>query len=67
MPDDELQAYCERLKELVKAGAKIKEVHAYTVARPTPLPYATRLNPVELNIIAKKIRECTGLTVYEFP
>jgi hypothetical protein len=65
--DDELQAYCERLKELVKAGAKIKEVHAYTVARPTPMPFATRLNPDELSVIAKKIRENTMLTVHEFP
>lgn len=67
MPEDELRAYCERLKELVKSGAKIKEVHAYTVARPTPLPYATKLNPDELNLIAEKIRKNTGIMVYEFP
>lgn len=67
MPPQELEEYCRRLNELVSAGAQIKEVHAYTVARPTPETYATKLNPDELNAIAEKIRQLTGLTVYEFP
>lgn len=67
MPQNELEEYCRRLNEIVSAGGKIKEVHAYTVARPTPEPYATKLNPDELREIADKIRSHTGLTVYEFP
>lgn len=67
IPNDELDEYCNRLNELVKNGAKIKEVHAYTVARPTPEPFATKLNPQELAIISQQIREKTGLTVCEFP
>lgn len=67
MPQEELDEYCRRLNELVSNGAKIKEVHAYTVARPTPEPYATKLTAIELNAIAEKIRNKTGLTVYEFP
>ncbi|MCX7872056.1 MAG: radical SAM protein [Verrucomicrobiae bacterium] len=67
MSKEELEEYCHRLNELVANSAKIKEVHAYTVARPTPEPYATKLTPDELARIADAIRNKTGLTVYEFP
>ena len=30
-----------RLGEILRGGGRIKEVHAYTVARPTPEPWAT--------------------------
>ncbi|MBM3823861.1 MAG: radical SAM protein, partial [Verrucomicrobia bacterium] len=33
---DELKAYGDRLNEIVQAGGRIAEVHAYTIARPTP-------------------------------
>ena len=62
----ELEAYCERLNALVNGGAMLKEVHAYTVARPTPEAYATRLEPVELEQFAAAIRERTGLVVRTF-
>lgn len=62
----EVAAYCERLSELVKGGAQIKEVHAYTVARPTPEPFATKLTGAELETIANTIRQRTGLTVFAF-
>ena len=42
MPAAELDAYCERLNDIVRAGGRIKEVHAYTVARPTPEAFATK-------------------------
>lgn len=67
IPREELDEYCSRLTELVSGGAKIKEVHAYTVARPTPEPFATKLYPDELANIANVIREKTGLIVHEFP
>lgn len=66
MPAAELIQYCNRLNELVKNGGKIKEVHAYTVARPTPEPYATKLSADELHSIAEVIRNRTGLVVHEF-
>jgi wyosine [tRNA(Phe)-imidazoG37] synthetase (radical SAM superfamily) len=66
MPDAELAAYCERLKETVQAGARIKEVHAYTVARPTPEPFATALSEPDLEGIGETIRHQTGLTVFTF-
>ena len=66
MSVEELSAYCDRLNELVKGGAKIKEVHAYTVARPTPEAFATKLTKGELEAMAETIRQRTGLPVSAF-
>jgi wyosine [tRNA(Phe)-imidazoG37] synthetase (radical SAM superfamily) len=66
MPAAELSAYCDRLNELVRGGARIKEVHAYTVARPTPEVFATKLSKDELESSAVTIRRNTGLTVLSF-
>lgn len=62
----ELSAYCDRLNEILHDGGKIKEVHAYTVARPTPESYATKLSAGELNAMAEIIRQKTGLPVLTF-
>jgi wyosine [tRNA(Phe)-imidazoG37] synthetase (radical SAM superfamily) len=66
MPPDELTAYCERLNGIIRDGGKIREVHAYTVARPTPEPWATKLTKDELQAIAATIRAQTGLRVEVF-
>lgn len=66
MPASELMAYCQRLVEIQAAGGRIKEVHAYTIARPTPEVWATRLTRTELEGIADVIRQATGLKVLTF-
>jgi wyosine [tRNA(Phe)-imidazoG37] synthetase (radical SAM superfamily) len=66
MPQEELAAYGDRLRTLLAQGAQIKEVHAYTVARPTPELYATRLEKAELETFAETIRSATGLRVLTF-
>lgn len=66
MPAAELAAYCGRLNDLLAGGAQIREVHAYTIARPTPEPWATRLTAAELEGIAVEVRRQTGLTVQTF-
>jgi wyosine [tRNA(Phe)-imidazoG37] synthetase (radical SAM superfamily) len=66
MPEPELLAYCDRLREIRQGGGQIKEVHAYTIARPTPAAYATRLEAAELNVLAEIIRQRTGLPVCTF-
>jgi wyosine [tRNA(Phe)-imidazoG37] synthetase (radical SAM superfamily) len=66
MPTAELSAYCDRLNEIVKAGGRIREVHAYTIARPTPEPWATKLTADELQAIAATIGERTRLPVEVF-
>jgi wyosine [tRNA(Phe)-imidazoG37] synthetase (radical SAM superfamily) len=63
---DELSAYCERLKSIGAAGGQVKEVHAYTIARPTPEPFASRLLRDELEALAATIRESTQLKVRVF-
>jgi wyosine [tRNA(Phe)-imidazoG37] synthetase (radical SAM superfamily) len=67
MPAAELAAYGDRLNAIVGAGGRIREVHAYTVARPTPEPWATRLEPDQLEAIAATLRARTGLVVRTFP
>jgi len=62
----ELHAYCERLREILAGGGKIREVHAYTIARPTPEPWATKLTRDELESIAATIRQETTLRVEIF-
>ena len=36
MSEAELEAYCGRLRDITGGGGQIREVHLYTVARPTP-------------------------------
>ncbi|MBM3880846.1 MAG: radical SAM protein [Verrucomicrobia bacterium] len=66
LPPAELEAYCARLNDLTRAGGQIKEVHAYTIARPTPEPWATRLEAPELEARAAVIQQRTGLRVLAF-
>jgi wyosine [tRNA(Phe)-imidazoG37] synthetase (radical SAM superfamily) len=66
MPPEELEAYCGRLQAITLAGGRIREVHAYTIARPTPEPLATRLERAELEQIAEVIRRRTGLITRVF-
>ncbi|MDG1833843.1 MAG: radical SAM protein [Verrucomicrobiota bacterium] len=63
----ELESYCDRLQELSAGGGQIREVHLYTVARPTPEAFATKLELAELESMAATVRERTGLTVAVFP
>ena len=66
MPPEELDAYCARLRKLVDGGAQIKVIHAYTVARPTPETFATRLEKEHLEAMAEIIRKKTALPVMTF-
>jgi wyosine [tRNA(Phe)-imidazoG37] synthetase (radical SAM superfamily) len=64
---DELRAYCARLQEMLQHGARIKEVHAYTIARPAPETFATKLSKKELESLAAFIHRETGIPVLSFP
>ena len=65
--NEELEAYCARLTEILKQGGKIKEVHAYTIARRPAESWVQQLSLDELNSIADIIRDRTNLMVYVFP
>lgn len=66
MSEAELQAYCMQLRNIQDSGGQIREVHLYTVARPTPEPWATRLDAATLAWFAGHIRSRTGLSVSIF-
>jgi len=66
MPAAELEAYCGRLRDILAGGGRIREVHAYTIARPTPETWATRLSREELEGMAGTIGARTGLPVEVF-
>jgi wyosine [tRNA(Phe)-imidazoG37] synthetase (radical SAM superfamily) len=65
--DAEVAAYCGHLNRFKAAGCRVREVQAYTVARPTPEPWATALPAAELEAIAARIRAATGLKVEVYP
>ncbi len=66
MSQPELEAYCGRLRNIRDQGGKIKAVHAYTIARPTPEVWATPLSSEELTATAEQIRRLTDLPVEEY-
>lgn len=62
-PAGEIDAYVERLKELVAGGCQIKLVQVYTVARGTAVASCTPLPSPELDAISQRVRSETGLAV----
>jgi len=55
--DRQLDAYIDRLAELLEGGAHIKLVQVYTIARQTAESYAAPLSNTEVDAIAQKIRQ----------
>src|SRR5690242_7589391 len=54
-PDPEIDAFCDRLAEIVSAGGKLKLVQVYTVARPPAESFVSSLTEIELEAIAAKV------------
>ena len=67
MSAEELKAYSGRLNDITETGGEIKEVHLYTVARPTPEQFATKLSAENLETMAETVRSTTNLKVKVFP
>lgn len=57
----EIDAFCERLREIVTGGGQLKLVQVYTVARPPAESFVTALSAAELEYIAAKVRETVGI------
>jgi len=55
-PDAEIDAFCQRLSEIVAAGGQLKLVQVYTVARTPAESFVTSLKDGELEAIAAKVR-----------
>ncbi len=62
----ELQEYCNRLKELVAAGARIKNIQLYTIARDPSEKCAVPLNDAELNAVAESVRARVDIPIEIF-
>ncbi|GBD36366.1 hypothetical protein HRbin36_01489 [bacterium HR36] len=59
----EIDAYCQRLCEIVEAGGRIQLVQVYTVAREPAEAAACPLEDTELDALADTVRRRTGLPV----
>jgi hypothetical protein len=62
----ELEAFCDRLQEVLDAEGKIRLVQIYTVARPPAESNVTSLTDVEVDGIASMVRQRCGLRVEAF-
>jgi wyosine [tRNA(Phe)-imidazoG37] synthetase (radical SAM superfamily) len=65
-PAEELEAFCDRLNEIRRAGGTIKLVQVYTVARVPAEMYAGPLRNAEVDGIVALVKERTGLAVEAF-
>ncbi|HCO25845.1 MAG: radical SAM protein [Gimesia sp.] len=61
--NEEIDAYCSRLNDIVQAGGQIKLVQVYTIARRTAEEYVASLSTTQVDEIAHKVAEQTKLPV----
>ena len=57
VPDEEFDAFIERLRGLVDQGCRIKLVQLYTTARRTAEPYVTPLTDAQLDHLANRLHQ----------
>ncbi len=62
----ELEAFCDRLAEIVAAGGQLRLAQVYTVARPPAESFVTPLADAEVDAIAELIRQRVGLPAASF-
>jgi wyosine [tRNA(Phe)-imidazoG37] synthetase (radical SAM superfamily) len=58
---EELEAFCQRLNEIIRAGGRITLVQVYTVARVPAESWVTPLTDAEVDAIVDLVRRRTGL------
>lgn len=63
---DEITAYCRRLNECTAAGGQLKLVQIYTVARKPVESIVSPLEDAEVDAIAQRVRDETGLVTQSF-
>ena len=57
LPDDEFNAFCDRLEELISGGCRISLVQIYTVARNPAETYAQPLPNEHLDRLAATLKQ----------
>jgi wyosine [tRNA(Phe)-imidazoG37] synthetase (radical SAM superfamily) len=60
-PPAELEAFCNRLRDIIRAGGHIKLVQVYTVARVPAETWVGPLSNAEVDAIVRLVQERTGL------
>jgi wyosine [tRNA(Phe)-imidazoG37] synthetase (radical SAM superfamily) len=65
-PAAELEAFCQRLKDIREAGGQIKLVQVYTVARVPTEAYVSPLSHAEVDQIVGLVRQRTRLAAEPF-
>jgi wyosine [tRNA(Phe)-imidazoG37] synthetase (radical SAM superfamily) len=65
-PDEEIDAYAARLRQLRSSGAQITLVQIYSASRPSMRSDCAHLPLKSLSRIAHKVRDATGLEVEVF-
>jgi len=63
--DDELDAYCGRLRQILDAGGRIRLVQVHTIARSPADASVSALSDAELDALADTIRAAVGLVPVE--
>ena len=62
-PLAEIDAYCDRLNDLLKAGGRLKALQLYTIARATAEKWVAALTDAELDGIAARVRARVAVPV----
>ena len=65
-PTAEQDAYCRRLGEILAAGGRIKLVQIHTLARLPAESRVTALSRAQVDALAERVRQQTGLAVAAF-
>ena len=65
-PEAELEAFCDRLHEILAAGGRINLVQVYTVARVPAEAYVGPLSDAEVDRIVERVGRRTGLPAEAF-
>ncbi len=63
---EEQEAFCDRLQEIVADGGQLSLVQIYTVARQPAESFVTPLTKEELDVLADRVEQRTGLPVARF-
>jgi wyosine [tRNA(Phe)-imidazoG37] synthetase (radical SAM superfamily) len=65
-PEDEIEAYCGRLNNLISAGAQIKKIQIHTIARDPAENHASPLSREELDRISSMVKSRVAVLVEVF-
>lgn len=64
--EDELEAFCDRLAEILAAGGELSLVQIYTIARRPAESFVTPLSDAEVDTILERVRRRVGVPAVAF-